>query len=353
MEFTRMERKTYDVLVIEDNTGHYALIEELLAYQHDKFRLLHARNFEESQNILFSGQIRFDIILLGINLPEKARMPLINELLYKCNNTPVIILTGNADIEFGARSLGIGVSDCILKHDLTSTMLYKSIVYSIEREKSARALKESERKYGELFHLSPLPMWVVNLDTLQFLDVNNATIKHYGYSREEFLSMTIKDIRMHREVAQMEQSIAEHKQKPENNLQLLVTHVKKNGELINVELQITQVLHMGVKSSIVIAKDVTERMNYTNAMEAQNEKLREISWIQSHLVRAPLTRIIGLIPLIESAMEVVCDDEIKKILKYLALSANELDDIIMDITEISEKVHDTKSKYAPVLKRVS
>lgn len=351
-----MECKVFNVLVVEDNSGDYALVEDILTDQPDDFMLLRAKNFEDAQNILLRGRYRFDIILLDISLPDKTGMPLINEVLSLSNNAPVIILTGNTDIEFSVRSLSIGVSDYILKHDLTPNMLYKSIIYSIERKKSTLALIASEQRYGELFHLSPLPMWVVNLDTMQFMDINEATISHYGYSREEFLNMTLEDITLTDELADKEIAAGGHKESPENSRQRVATHIKKNGDLINVELQVSQISYRGVPSSVIVAKDVTERMNYIKAMEAQNARLLEISWIQSHVVRAPLSRIIGLIPLIETAIEAEGDEETRRMLKYIAFSANELDDIIMDITEktkTSDAGRVAQLRSNTVLKKVS
>src|SRR6058998_528116 len=61
-------------------------------------------------------------------------------------------------------------------------------------------LRSSEKQYGILFQDNPQPMWVFDSETLAFLDVNDAAIQHYGYSRDEFLGMTIKDIRLREDV---------------------------------------------------------------------------------------------------------------------------------------------------------
>jgi PAS domain S-box-containing protein len=79
----------------------------------------------------------------------------------------------------------------------------------------------------------------------------------------------------------------------------------------------------------VYFKDVTERINYIKAVEQQNEKLREISWMQSHVIRAPLARIMGLIPMLLDADY----NEKEKMLEYLMISANDLDEVIRSITE--------------------
>jgi PAS domain S-box-containing protein len=248
-----------------------------------------------------------------------------------CLNIPVIVLTGYADFTFGVKSLSLGISDYLLKDELTSISLYKSIIYSRERKRATSALIESERKYSELFQLSPLPMWVVDTDTLQLLDVNMATIDHYGYSREELLSMTLRDIRPAEDVPALERGIAEDRLHLDEHPRRIVRHKKKSGELRHVEIQIAPILYKGNKANLVISTDITDRLNYINAIEGQNEKLREISWMQSHIIRAPLSRIMALVPLINAAA--INSDEQKTMLEYLTLSANELDAVIRNITD--------------------
>jgi len=69
---------------------------------------------------------------------------------------------------------------------LNSHVLYKSITYAIERRKVISELEESKRRYSNLFHLSPQPMWLYDTETYEFLQVNVAAIEHYGYSEDEF-----------------------------------------------------------------------------------------------------------------------------------------------------------------------
>ena len=64
-----------------------------------------------------------------------------------------------------------------------------------DRWRAEEDLRPSEKQYRLLFQSNPNPMWVFDLETLKFLEVNEAAIQHYGYSREEFLAMTIMDIR--------------------------------------------------------------------------------------------------------------------------------------------------------------
>jgi PAS domain S-box-containing protein len=75
-------------------------------------------------------------------------------------------------------------------------------------------------------------------------------------------------------------------------------------------------------------RDITERVNHINAMQEQNLRLREISWIQSHEVRAPLARIMGLVKLLEASET---EPDIKEMVKHLSGSAEELDNVINNI----------------------
>ncbi|MDB5024935.1 MAG: domain S-box protein [Mucilaginibacter sp.] len=106
-------------------------------------------------------------------------------------------------------------------------------------------------------------------------------------------------------------------------------HKKKNGEIIQADIQSTDILYKGQKAKVILANDITERLNYIKAIEEQNEKLKEISRLQSHVIRAPLAKITGLIPLINDVKENMVERE----KNCLFLSANELDQVIGIITD--------------------
>jgi|GEM_PF-5069821 len=202
-----------------------------------------------------------------------------------------------------------------------------------DRKQINADLIESEKRYSDVFHLSPLPMWVVDLSSMKFMDVNQATVNHYGYSRDEFLTMTLKDIRPLGELSSMESILARAKSETKGIGRRQMIHCKKNGELMNMEIEFAPFRFKGMKTSIVIANDMTERLRYIKAIEQQNEKLQAISWMQSHVVRAPLARIMGLLPLFYDLQ--VRNKKDEEIIKYMIDSANELDEVIRNITDVT------------------
>lgn len=200
-----------------------------------------------------------------------------------------------------------------------------------EKKENSIQLEESEKRYSRLFHLSPQPMWVYDYETLLFLDVNDAAIKHYGYTNEEFLSMSVRDIRPETDIPKFEEAVRETRKSGQTYYNNTFRHKKKNGEIIIVDIQSNSLRYKGRAAKVVLATDVTERQQYISAIEDQNKKLREISWIQSHVVRAPLTRLMGLIDLLRNYEN--SETEKQEMLDYILSSAHELDAIITDISE--------------------
>jgi PAS domain S-box-containing protein len=126
-----------------------------------------------------------------------------------------------------------------------------------EQVRAQKALESSEARYRTLFELHPHPMWVVDSKTLAFLAVNEAAVRHYGYSREEFLSMTADQIRPPEEVPQLTQAFQDQSRAYRHRLWV---HRKKNGELIRVEIVSFNLIFDGRPARMGVVTDVTERI---------------------------------------------------------------------------------------------
>src|SRR6185436_1479885 len=124
-------------------------------------------------------------------------------------------------------------------------------------EDATEVLSENAEKFKLLFDRSPLPKWVVELETLRFLDVNDTAVDHYGYSREEFLRMSVLDIRTPEagKALQIALSQPPHRPAERDSCQ----HRKKNGEIIDVELRSSEITVAGKKVWLVSVNDITER----------------------------------------------------------------------------------------------
>ena len=258
----RIDKNQYNILIIEDNQGDFTIVDDFLREQILNPFIIHARNYKQALSILSDRDIVFDVILLDLSLPDKNGQDLITEILRIAPVYPVIVLTGYTDMEFSIKSISQGIYDYLLKDELTAVSLYKSILYSIERKKTITELKNAEKRASNLFNLSPQPMWVYDQETYQFIQVNNAAVEHYGYTIEEFLSMSIMDIRPADEVLSIKAIIKEQKKKNAEIFKGTFIHRKKSGEIIEVEIFSNPISLNNKIYRSVIAVDVTERNLY-------------------------------------------------------------------------------------------
>lgn len=260
------------ILVIEDNTGDFVLIEEYLLEETKKPEIERAVTLSDVNDILARSD-PYDVILLDLSLPDASGESLVEEVVSLVQETPIIVLTGYESRDFELKTLGMGISDYLLKDELNPILLSKSISYSMERNRINRSLRESEKQYRDLFDLSPLPKWVYDLETMEFLDVNHTAIKHYGYSREEFLAMTIEDIRPENELPALEKSKKKFADaKGPHHIGLFI-HRKKNGELIKVEIQSSKIDYYERPAKMVVSQDVTEQKENEAELVDLNKKL--------------------------------------------------------------------------------
>ena len=148
------------------------------------------------------------------------------------------------------------------------------IVDITERKKTEQAIRESEERYRFMFANNPQPMWIFDIETLVFLEVNQAAVSHYGYSREEFLSMTLKDIRPAEDLAFLlkstEPTEIESAQIHE------VRHIKKNGEIVFVMISWHSLLYKGRSARHVLINDITERKRAEEALNESENKYRQL-----------------------------------------------------------------------------
>jgi diguanylate cyclase (GGDEF)-like protein/PAS domain S-box-containing protein len=141
-----------------------------------------------------------------------------------------------------------------------------------EQRRIAESLRDSEFRYRHLFDANPLPMWVYDLESLAFLAVNEAAVEHYGYTREQFLAMTIMDIRPEPEVLALQEIV-------KKDLSGIVhagiwRHRKRDGAIIKVEVTSHPIDFSGRRAKLVLAHDVTERVE-------QERKLARLSRVRA------------------------------------------------------------------------
>ena len=148
-----------------------------------------------------------------------------------------------------------------------------------KREEAGEALRDSEARYRLLFEANPHPMWVYDLETLRFLAVNVAAVTHYGYRQEEFLAMTIRDIRPPEDVPALLANVAATGAGPDDAG--VWRHCKRDGSLLDVEISSHEIEFDGRHARVVLANDVTEQHRAKIEREQLSRKMQETQKLES------------------------------------------------------------------------
>jgi PAS domain S-box-containing protein len=130
--------------------------------------------------------------------------------------------------------------------------------------------------YQDLFEYNPQPMWVYDLESYRILDVNEAAIRHYGYSKEEFLNLTIKELRPEQDIPVITAAVEIVKKHERLFTSGVYRHQKKNGEIIQVRIQGNIIYINGRKAELILVTDITALIAAETEKQASNEKFKAI-----------------------------------------------------------------------------
>ncbi len=144
-----------------------------------------------------------------------------------------------------------------------------------EHKLAEESLAESEQRYRNLFDLSPQPMWVFERSSLKFLAVNQAAVREYGFSEQEFLSMTLRDIRPPEEVPALERRLADTQSRP--ILRGVFRHHRKDGSQLEAQITATPVVFRGIRAEMVVVMDLTEQRRAQQALRESEERYRRLA----------------------------------------------------------------------------
>jgi two-component system cell cycle sensor histidine kinase/response regulator CckA len=258
----------------------------------------------------------FDVANLDGQLTQRISVPLGAPLEADAPHGPSIVMrTGEPELVANAERFGLRSMLCV---PLTSGggILGALTLLSAEQRYSARELElaaeiarrtaaaievqRSDERYRMLFEASPMPMWVYDADTLSFLAVNDAAVRHYGYTREAFLAMRITDIRPPEDVPAL---LADVRARggPGSPSAKVWHHARKDGSLISVEITAGRITFEGRKAALVLAHDVTERLRLEQRL-ADAEKMEAIGRLAggvAHDFNNLLTVIAGYAEILE------------------------------------------------------
>ena len=266
MEFDKIE---YNLLIVEDNPGDIILINEYLEDAFKQIKISVCRSFGELIELVGRESVKFDACLLDLSLPDLDGKNLITEIQILLPDTSIIVLTGYSNIDFSIESMKMGITDYLVKDEITALTLYKSIIYSLERRKNISKLKESEKRYSHLFNFSTLPKILFEIDSKKIIQTNLSAIETYGYSEMEFLNLDISALFTKSSYKAFLENNPLNKKNSEH------VHITKSGRQINVELNSSIFELNNVECCLISANDITEKIQFQKYVDETILKTQE------------------------------------------------------------------------------
>jgi PAS domain S-box-containing protein len=219
-------------------------------------------------------------MIAAVRLPDRGAVQLVRRVRSAPGGgrIPILVVSPDAADDATLASLFDAGADDYLELQQPGELVARrvSVLLRLRRgpddalQSAEDALRESEEQYRLFFDANPEAMWVYDRDTLAILAVNEAAISHYGYSRGEFMSMTIASLRPDEDVEKLMEAV----RSPRDGFQMRRPwrHRMKDGTIASVEISSNDIMFLGRRARLVLAADVTERQRAEDALRESEER---------------------------------------------------------------------------------
>src|ERR1700754_963547 len=321
---------TTHILIVEDDEDDFLIIEACIKDIPDKeFLIDWCYDYDDAMQRI--SERRYDIYFIDYLLGEKTGLQLLEEAISIGCEEPLILLTGIGNRDVDIQAMTIGAVDYLVKSEINTEKLERSIRYALERSAYIKALRVNERKFRNIFERSKDAVFLLG-EGLVFRDVNNATCDLFKYSKEELMDFSLYELFARKEAANALKDRLLHSGEGE---EMEVELITRNRERRNCILSISRQPDPSGESYIQgIIHDITNLKRIERAT-FQIEKLRGTATLLrtlAHEVRNPLTNI----NLSVEQLKPECLSEDANIyLDIIARNCGRIDSLISELLDLS------------------
>lgn len=187
-----MSDRYLKVLLIEDSLGDARLIMEMIT-EVSSVRVKIDHSFRLSAGLDRLAGDKYDVVLLDLNLPDSFGLDTIKKLNNAFPSVPIVVLTGHEDEELGLSAVQTGAQDYLVKLQIDSNGIVRSLRYAIERKKTEEKLSESSERFNALFNHPAVGISHISVEG-KWIEINHRLCDFLGYSRQELMTMNSEDI---------------------------------------------------------------------------------------------------------------------------------------------------------------
>jgi len=261
------------LLIVEDDIVDRKLLERLLQQSSlGAYDVNYADCLSAALAVL--QEYSCDLVLLDLGLPDSRGVESVIELQAHAPHVPIIVLSGLDDEKTATMAVQKGVQDYLIKGQVDSTLLVRSIRYALERKKAERQLQVAEQRYRTIFDNSAVAIMMVDDDGC-FVSWNKFTEHLLGMTHDDLLGRAVKSLYPPVEWQRIRDL---HIRRKGMQHHLETQMVRRGGEIIDVDISLS-VLHDSegaVTGSIGVVRDITERKRMEGALRHSEERFRQV-----------------------------------------------------------------------------
>ncbi|MFC4232490.1 response regulator [Parasediminibacterium paludis] len=254
------------ILVVEDSILNFTTFSLLL--KKSSLNIISVTNTTTlSETISFLQTNKPDIIFLDLNLPDCSGLESFKPLKEFTLQIATVVLTAHNDIDTSVKALRFGAQDYLVKDNFNINTLDKTILFSIARKKAEVEALVLEERYRQIFYENSMPMFIVDSISQQFLECNDAAVLEYGYSRDEFLRLEMRNIWQNKNIKKGVEAIIQS-----NGSKKYQRHKKKDGHIIFVNVSICNVIYEQRTVYQIQVQNITQQILLQQALKKEQQE---------------------------------------------------------------------------------
>ncbi|MCA1750673.1 MAG: PAS domain S-box protein [Flavobacteriales bacterium] len=294
-------------------------------------------DFEEAQSLISEGR-EFDAIAIDLSDDQMKWNDIKFQINILSEQAPLVVLTSERHYCKVSEVLPSGAAGCLIKKTATPGEFHNAILCTEKLSRLQAAKCASELRFKQLFNSYPTMIFICDPETGKFLDVNESAIDQLGYSYKDFLSKKLRDLSSSlRGKALLLREWRSRDENPES-----ITQIKKfkakNGEILDLQVVFLPFSIGGKDVDMLLATNISSKIKQGRIIEMQNERFDNIAWTQSHIVRAPVARLMALINIFKNGL--IEEAERELILDNIYAAAEEVDEIVRGIALASQNARE-------------